>query len=416
MLSLRLTLLVLVAGAFAGLSAPQLALAEPPDNDNFQTPFAVSAVPYSNTQSTVDATLQPPTEPSCAGMEATVWYAVTAPQSGTLKVTTHSSDFDTVLAAYSGSMLGSLVQLACNDDTGPTLDSAVQFPVGSGETYYIRAGGTPSAPSGQLEISMGYGMPPANDNLASAVAVPEPLPYRDNRATSVASTEPNELVDPPDTCVPIGRTVWYSYTPSQNHLVSATTTGSNFDTVIAVYTGDTLSGLTEVACDDDTDVDPTSAVQFVASAGIPYRIQPGGYLGDSGNLIFNLNVDTSDTDGDGFTDESEGLYIGTSPSDPCGNDGWPAELVGDDNRLNIGDFTSFIFPTRLDGSFHKFGHPVPDLDDTTISRWNLNPNGSINIADLNALNPAIDAPTARPPMFGGQPAFFTNGGLCPSPP
>jgi hypothetical protein len=35
---------------------------------------------------------------------------------------------------------------------------------------------------------------------------------------------------------------------------------------------------------------------------------------------------------------------------------------------------------------------------------------------LNALNPAVNAPTARPPMFGGLPAFFTNGGQCPYPP
>lgn len=416
MFSLRLTLLFFLTGLIAGLSAPQIALAVPPGNDNFQTPIAVSAVPYSNTQSTVDATLQPPTEPSCAGMEATVWYAVTAPQSGILKVTTHSADFDTVLAAYSGSNLVSLVSLACNDDTGPTLDSAVQFSVVSGTRYYVQVGGAPSAPSGQLEVSMGYGMTPANDHFGSAVAVPQPLPYTNNRDTIVASTEPNESVDSADTCAPIGRTVWYSYIPSQTRLVSATTTGSNFDTVIAVYTGSTLAGLMGVACDDDTEVDVTSAVQFVASAGETYRFQAGGYSGDSGNLVFNLNVDTSDTDGDGFTDESEGLYIGTSPSDPCGNDGWPAELVGNDNRLNIADFTSFVFPTRLDGSFHKFGHPVPDPQDATVSRWNLDPNGAINIADLNALNPAIDAPTARPPMFGGQPAFFTNAGLCPSPP
>ena len=83
-----------------------------------------------------------------------------------------------------------------------------------------------------------------------------------------------------------------------------------------------------------------------------------------------------DRDGDGFTDENEILKIGTKADDPCGGDAWPADLAGNDNRLNIGD--------------------------------------------LNALNPAVMAPTARPPMFGGQPAFFTNAGagvgVCPLPP
>lgn len=110
------------------------------------------------------------------------------------------------------------------------------------------------------------------------------------------------------------------------------------------------------------------------------------------------------------------MLIGTGPLDPCGNDGWPADLTGDDNRLNVADLASFIFPLRADGSFNKIGHPVPDPDDPSISRWDLDPNNVITIADLNALNPRVDATTSRPPMFGGQPAFFTNLGLCPFPP
>ena len=65
---------------------------------------------------------------------------------------------------------------------------------------------------------------------------------------------------------------------------------------------------------------------------------------------------------------------------------------------------------------NKFGHPVPDdVDDPTIGRWNLRQpaDATINIADLNRLNPGVNTTMARPPMFGGQQAFFTNGGLCP---
>ena len=411
---------MLLAGSIAVLSAASKAFAAPPGNDGFQDVIGVYAVPYSTTQSTLEATLQLPDEPLCGDIGATVWYAVTAPANGTLKVSTVGSDFDTVLAAHSGSTLSALQSLDCNDDTGSATTSAVQFDVVSGATYYIQAGGFQSQ-DGQLALSIVYGTASSNDDFGSAEVVPQALPYTDPRNTVVATTEPPnepEVVCSPS--VPIGRTIWYSYTPSATRLVSATTAGSNFDTVIAVYTGDTLTSLTELACDDDTDFDATSAVQFVASAGIPYRIQAGGYLGDSGDVVFNLSVDTSDTDGDGFTDENETLHIGTSANDPCGNDGWPAELVGNDNRLNIGDFTSFIFPTRPDGSFHKFGHPVPDPQDASIARWNLDPSGSINIADLNALNPAVLAPTARPPMFGGQPAFFANVGNgiggCPWPP
>jgi hypothetical protein len=59
---------------------------------------------------------------------------------------------------------------------------------------------------------------------------------------------------------------------------------------------------------------------------------------------------------------------------------------------------------------------VPDVQDPDIARWDLQPSNLIDIGDLNAINPGVEAPTARPPMFGGQPAFFTNGGQCPFPP
>jgi subtilisin-like proprotein convertase family protein len=117
---------------------------------------------------------------------------------------------------------------------------------------------------------------------------------------------------------------------------------------------------------------------------------------------------------------SEGqVKIGTNATDSCGTDGWPADLQPN-NKLDIGDFGSFLFPLRGDGSFNKITHAVPDPSDATIGRWNLLVDGTINIGDLNALNPAVNAPTSRPPMFGGQPAFFTNMGsgvgVCPFPP
>ena len=122
-----------------------------------------------------------------------------------------------------------------------------------------------------------------------------------------------------------------------------------------------------------------------------------------------------DADGDGFTDIAE-TQIGTVGDYRCGNNGWPADLVPD-NALNIADINSFTLPLRGDGSFNKFGHAVPDAQDANIARWNLDPgNNVINVGDLNALSPGVNAPTARPPMFGGQPAFFTNGGQCPWPP
>jgi len=121
---------------------------------------------------------------------------------------------------------------------------------------------------------------------------------------------------------------------------------------------------------------------------------------------------TDDEDFDGYRDVIE-LHIGTGVYDPCGNNGWPADLQPS-NSLNIGDINSFLAPTRPDGSFNKFGHTVPDPLDPDLVRWDFDASNGINIADMNALNPAVNAPTARPPMLGGAQAFFAPG--CPYPP
>jgi len=169
---------------------------------------------------------------------------------------------------------------------------------------------------------------------------------------------------------------------------------------------DDLPDVREIACGSD----PLNA------ASLPERTDtPGDDDGDAQvNEALPPEAESYDCDGDGFIGSAEAA-ITTNDQDPCGASGWPADLTGD-NKLNIADFTSFVFPLRPDSSFNYFNHTVPDPSIVGEERWNLDiasGAGLINIADLNALNPAVNAPTSRPPMFGGQPAFFTNLGQCP---
>jgi hypothetical protein len=136
-----------------------------------------------------------------------------------------------------------------------------------------------------------------------------------------------------------------------------------------------------------------------------------------------------DCDGDGWIGAQEQLiFSGTNTArdqDPCGNNGWPSELVGNDNRLNIGDINSFLAPIRPDGSFNKFDQALDDDGDTIVdeamARWNLQtppqtPFSRIDIGDLNGLITGAVGSGALPPMFAGERAFFANGGLCPHAP
>jgi hypothetical protein len=143
---------------------------------------------------------------------------------------------------------------------------------------------------------------------------------------------------------------------------------------------------------------------------------------EDGDLLENeplpAGSEAFDCDGDGWRGgDEQGIYAAANTAndqDPCGNSGWPSDIVGTSNALNIADINSFLTPLRGDGTFAKFGHPVPDPEDSTIGRWNLRQpaNDVIDIADLNRLNPGVNTTQARPPMWEGEIAFFIFGGAC----
>jgi hypothetical protein len=165
--------------------------------------------------------------------------------------------------------------------------------------------------------------------------------------------------------------------------------------------------------DNDTVADTSDNCQFIANSSQTNTDNIsvhawGDALGDA--------CDTDD-DNDGFIDTLE-QHIGTDQADWCANsstpnneadDRWGADF--DDNQvLGIGDFNGFVFPLRPDGSFAKFGHSIPDPQDPNLVRYDIDPNSTISIGDLNAINPAVTASTSRPPMFFGQAAFSRT---CP---
>lgn len=189
------------------------------------------------------------------------------------------------------------------------------------------------------------------------------------------------------------------------------------------------------AIDDDTDAwindgCPGSSETLACGANslnpasMPERIDTT--WDDDGDTQINEGLppgaEAYDCDGDGFVGSVEANIFftagGNGDRDPCGNNGWPADLTGD-NKLDIADINSFIHPIGVHvdshGAWQYFNHHTTDNPAWNVQRWDLVPDGVIDIADMNALNPVVLNPTARPPMFGGLPAFFTNGGVCPWP-
>ena len=151
---------------------------------------------------------------------------------------------------------------------------------GSGTTYVISGSPQPEPKPTPTPV------PKGNDDFVDSVTIANPLPYANKQDTIPATLETSE----PQPCASIGNTIWFSFTPDTDLLLTADTEGSTYDTALAVYTGASLETLTPIACDDNGGSGQLSRLSFNASAGVTYHFQAGGAAGNSGHLAFNLPV------------------------------------------------------------------------------------------------------------------------------
>jgi hypothetical protein len=132
---------------------------------------------------------------------------------------------------------------------------------------------------------------PPNDNFANYTVVSGPLPYTDTiDSTLDATTEVNEPLYPCSVAYAIGKTVWYRLTVSADARVQIETEGSTYDTVLTVYTGESLGSLTQVDCNDNIGggVLQSRLRMGVTPGDGSYYIQVGGYHGAWGSLVFDV--------------------------------------------------------------------------------------------------------------------------------
>lgn len=127
------------------------------------------------------------------------------------------------------------------------------------------------------------GVSKGNDNFGDNVLI-ETLPYTNKQDTEDASTQTGE----PRPCGLIGSTTWFTLRVPKDMIVRIDTEGSNFDTAVAVYTGELLTDLEDVECDDDSGPGLLSGLFIYARVGVGYHIQAGGFDGDTGNLVLNV--------------------------------------------------------------------------------------------------------------------------------
>lgn len=269
----------------------------PPPNDDFadRFPAAVGATTGDN----VGATLEQGEPQYYIGLftvtTGSVWWEWTAPFTGSVRVDTVGSTFDTHLAVYRGDSVDALELIGRNDDA-IGLASLVGLDVTTGERYQIAVTSlaeidTTGGRRGDVVLNITETVAPANDDFDDA------FEFIGNEATgsNVAATlEPGEPTPSDLGGAGHARSVWWTWTADADERVHLETAGSSFDTVLAVYVGDAVDALTEIASNDDCCYSPssndyTSALSFDAVDETTYHFAVSGYrgsgAGEAGEIV-----------------------------------------------------------------------------------------------------------------------------------
>jgi hypothetical protein len=212
-----------------------------------------------------------------------IWWTWTARLDGPVLVTTRNSTFDTALAVYTGTALGSLVLVGENDDTdpfNPAAGSVVVFPGVAGQTYQIAVDGYRSddgtVAAGTVQLSLvqaSASVPGGNDQFVNRY----PITGQSKTVVGVSTNASKEAGEPFHSGNRGGRSVWWSWVAPASGPVTLKTFGSTFDTLLGVYLGTDVGSLTEVANATPSYGEGRSIVTFEAVQGAEYHFAVDGY-------------------------------------------------------------------------------------------------------------------------------------------
>src|SRR5436190_2934620 len=220
-----------------------------PSNDAFANAIVIPGV---NTlvKGTNTAATKELGEPAHAGNAGgkSLWWKWTPLTSQTVFIDTLNSTFPTLLAVYTGTLVGSLTTITSDGD-GSDLTNRLSFAAVGGTTYRIVVDGRDGA-SGTIFLNL-RSVPPPNDTFAQRTAI-----FGTNATQSGTSEgamlEPGEPAHTPATDFPPRHSVWWSWRPDFFGTVTVDTIGSSYDTYLAIYTGNAVDTLTQLAWDDDS--------------------------------------------------------------------------------------------------------------------------------------------------------------------
>ena len=207
-----------------------------------------------------------------------------------------------------------------------------------------------------------------NALLSGAAAVPddfddaepiETFPFEELTYTFFATNEIGE--DTTSSCTGLGpiSNLWYIITADGPGQININTNGSDFDTVLVVYTGTQLNNLVEVACDNNSGSGTQSALSFNATDGTTYYIQVGGDDNDRGRLMLNLSAPLTTPELVSPVNAFETTTI-TQPTFE-----WDAVLAANVYDIEVDDNVNFSSPEYASFTSNTDITPALPLDNAT---------------------------------------------------
>ncbi len=236
---------------------------------------------------------------------------------------------------------------------------------------------------------------PANDNYANAIVITS-TPFTHETDTVNATLAKN---DPTSNCgtAKNSDSVWYKFTPSVKGILSITTAGSDYDTVVEVWKGSPGS-FTSVTCTPN----PGDTIEITLSANTTYSIEvtdrdsaPGG-----GELQFSLDFVPTPTPGvPGSPSPASGSAV---PSDqPVFS--WAPSANGYQYRIQLNtstDFSSPLYDVTLDAGFTAYAPPAPLAQRTWYWRVQAISDRGITSAWSTKWSVVVDTTPPNTPTLG----------------
>jgi hypothetical protein len=131
---------------------------------------------------------------------------------------------------------------------------------------------------------------PVNDNLAGAIRL-----VGDHLSSSGSNAGATRESGEPPLDKQGGASVWWSWKASSAGMVTLSTGGSDFDTIVGIFLVDGSGNLSKIAFADDVEFDVTSLARAYVNKSAEYLFLIDGFSGRTGQINLTLFLDTSIT-------------------------------------------------------------------------------------------------------------------------